>query len=139
MMNVVSSLCVSETDGESLWTTIACRQGPWHICLEQPPKILQLKIYIIKRKNPHVCLLADRLLSVQELHCLCAGGSVLSLSSIHLAEKHDPLHLLSFPSSQLPSPLYPFLCFPPSLLMLCASQCTLLQRHCTAENKKCFS
>lgn len=37
------SLCASETDGESLWTTIACRQGPWHSCLKtsQKPYIKQ--------------------------------------------------------------------------------------------------
>lgn len=38
MMNVVSSLCASETDGELLWTTMACRQGPCHGCLKKPKK-----------------------------------------------------------------------------------------------------
>lgn len=44
MMNVVSSLCASETDGESLWTTIACRQGPWHGYLKKKKKNI--------RRNP---------------------------------------------------------------------------------------
>lgn len=57
------SLCASETDGESLWTTIACRQGPWCGCLKTPQKM-----YIKKRYEVlwffflHICLLNDRFL-----------------------------------------------------------------------------
>ena len=145
MMNVVSSLCASETDGESLWTTIACRQGPRHRCLKNP-----WKPYIKERCKVlwfffHICLFDDRFLQ-RAVTTLPACMLISAVAEQHPSQKwqavfpHDSLslHLPSFPDSHFPSSLHPFLHLSPLLLMLSASQHAHLQRHHTAENK-CLS
>lgn len=142
MMNVVCSLCASETDGESLWTTIASRQGPWHGCLKKTLKNLH-KSTKFGGVFPYLpawwqipSVSSNCIACLHEDQCCLWAASISQRNGRQFFRMILSLHLPSSPDSHFPTSLYPFLHLSPLLLMLSASQQVRLQRRHIAENKR---
>jgi len=127
-MNVVSSPCASETDGESLWTTIACRQGPWHGCLKKASKTYKKTRYkVLWGFFPYLPVWwqipsasSNWIACSREGRCCCWAASLSQKWWTDFLHDSLSLHCPSFPNCHFPSSLYHFLYVFPLLLVLSA-------------------